>query len=195
MPFGGFGGPSGRRVRSVERALTASALLPTVAFAALGAVTVLLVAQMGIAPLGEGVGSSAHDGGRAVTTPRMSVSTGPAQVRSFGTMSSRSATRVGRPPTVITMTPDAHEQADLVSMVSFVALPGSAEGLAETASPRGHGASKHGAKHTARHADRHADRHSANHADRHVAEHQAESAAKHAKADEPSKPAEATQSL
>ena len=48
MPIGGFEGPSGRRVCSVERALSASTLLPTVAFAALGAVTVLLVAQMGI---------------------------------------------------------------------------------------------------------------------------------------------------
>ena len=52
MPIGGFGGLSGRRVRSVERALSASTLLPTVAFAALGAVTVLLVVQMGHLPVG-----------------------------------------------------------------------------------------------------------------------------------------------
>lgn len=77
MPIGGFGGPSGRRVRSVERALTASALLPTAAFAALGAVTVLLVVQMGISPsVGVG-GPSARDGGHAVTMPRMSISIGP----------------------------------------------------------------------------------------------------------------------
>jgi len=73
MPIGGFGGPSGRRVGSVERALTASALLPTAAFAALGAVTVLLVVQMGISPsVGVG-GPSARDGGHAVTMPRMSI--------------------------------------------------------------------------------------------------------------------------
>ena|SRR5665647_2732915 len=77
MPIGGFEGPSGRRVRSVERALSASTLLPTLAFAALGTVTVLLVAQMGMPPLGEVVGSSAHDGGRAVTMPRMSISVDP----------------------------------------------------------------------------------------------------------------------
>jgi len=77
MPIGGFEGPSGRRVRSVERALSASTLLPTLAFAALGAVTVLLVAQMGISPLGAVVGPSARDGGHAVTTPRMSISLGP----------------------------------------------------------------------------------------------------------------------
>lgn len=77
MPIGGFEGLSGRRVRNVERALSASTLLPTLAFAALGTVIVLLVAQMGIAPLGAVVGPSAHDGGRAVTTPRMSISIGP----------------------------------------------------------------------------------------------------------------------
>src|SRR5665647_277408 len=77
MPIGGSEGPSGRRVRSVERALSASTLLPTVAFAALGALTVLLVAQMGISPLGAGGGPSARDGGHAVTTPRMSISVGP----------------------------------------------------------------------------------------------------------------------
>src|SRR5665647_364869 len=76
MPIGGFGGPSGRRVHSVERALSASTLLPTVAFAALGAVTVLLVAQMGISPLGAVGGPSARDGGRGVTMPRMSISIG-----------------------------------------------------------------------------------------------------------------------
>lgn len=77
MPIGGFEGPSGRRVRSVERALSASTLLPTVGFAALGAVTVLLVALMGMPPLGEVVSSSTHDGGRAVTMPRMSISVDP----------------------------------------------------------------------------------------------------------------------
>jgi len=77
MPIGGVEGPSGRRVRSVERALTASALLPTVALAALGAVTVLLAVQMGISPLGAVSGPSARDGGHGVTMPRMSISIGP----------------------------------------------------------------------------------------------------------------------
>src|SRR5674476_882082 len=81
MPIGGFGGPSGRRVHSVERALSASTLLPTVAFAALGAVTVLLVAQMGISPLGAVGGPSARDGGRGVTMPRMSISIGPQRLQ------------------------------------------------------------------------------------------------------------------
>ncbi|HEY8882168.1 MAG TPA: hypothetical protein VIM47_02090 [Dermatophilaceae bacterium] len=81
MPIGGFGGPSGRRVHSVERALSASTLLPTVAFAALGAVIVLLVAQMGIPPLGAVGGPSARDGGRGVTMPRMSISIGPQRLQ------------------------------------------------------------------------------------------------------------------
>ncbi len=81
MPFGGFEGPSGRRVRSVERALTASALLPTAAFAALGSLTVLLVVQMGISPLGAIGGPSTRDGGHAVTMPRMSISIGPQRLQ------------------------------------------------------------------------------------------------------------------
>jgi len=68
-------------VHSVERALSASTLLPTVAFAALGAVTVLLVAQMGISPLGAVGGPSARDGGRGVTMPRMSISIGPQRLQ------------------------------------------------------------------------------------------------------------------
>lgn len=99
MVTDGFGGPSGQRERrsarqahSVERALTASALLPTVAFASLGTATVLLVAQMGMSPVGLLAGSSAHDGGHAVTTPQMSISVAPPRGRPMVTASARAAT-------------------------------------------------------------------------------------------------------
>ena len=107
MPIGGFEGPSGRRVCSVERALSASTLLPTVAFAALGAVTVLLVAQMGISPLGAVVGPSARDGGHAVTTPRMSISIGPPRLHRSAPARDRETTTADSPtgptgPTTLT---------------------------------------------------------------------------------------------
>ena len=114
MPIGGFEGPSGRRVCSVERALSASTLLPTVAFAALGAVTVLLVAQMGISPLGAVVGPSARDGGHAVTTPRMSISIGPPRLHRSAPARDRETTTADSPtgptgPTTLTFArPVAH---------------------------------------------------------------------------------------
>src|SRR5665647_177324 len=114
MPIGGVEGPSGRRVRSVERALSASTLLPTVAFAALGAVTVLLVAQMGISPLGAVVGPSARDGGHAVTTPRMSISIGPPRLHRSAPARDRETTTADSPtgptgPTTLTFArPVAH---------------------------------------------------------------------------------------
>src|SRR5665647_3471742 len=97
MPFGGFGGPSGRRARSVERALTASALLPTVAFAALGAVTVLFVVQMGISPLGAVSGPSARDGGHGVTMPRKSISIGPQRLQHSAPARDRETTTADAP--------------------------------------------------------------------------------------------------
>lgn len=108
MPIGGFGGPSGRRVRSVERALTASALLPTAAFAALGAVTVLLVVQMGISPSGAVGGPSARDGGHAVTMPRMSISIGPPRLHRSAPARDRETTTGDAPsgpsgPTTLTL--------------------------------------------------------------------------------------------
>ena len=100
MPIGGFGGPSGRRVRSVERALSASTLLPTVAFAALGAVTVLLVVQMGISPLGAVGGPSARDGGQGVTMPRMSISIGPQRLQHSAPARDRETTTADAPTTL-----------------------------------------------------------------------------------------------
>lgn len=112
MPIGGFDGPSGRRVRSLERALTASALLPTAAFAALGSLTVLLVVQMGIAPLGAVVGPSARDGGHGVTMPRMSISIGPQRLQ-----------HAARPHDRETTTADAPTTMDLVGPVAPAILP------------------------------------------------------------------------
>ena len=100
MPIGGFGGLSGRRVRSVERALSASTLLPTVAFAALGAVTVLLVVQMGISPLGAVGGPSARDGGQGVTMPRMSISIGPQRLQHSAPARDRETTTADAPTTL-----------------------------------------------------------------------------------------------
>ena len=108
MPIGGFEGPSGRRVRSVERALTASALLPTVAFAALGAVTVLLVVQMGISPLGAVGGPSARDGGHGVTMPRMSISIGPQRLQHSAPARDRETTTADAPTTLYLARPVAH---------------------------------------------------------------------------------------
>jgi hypothetical protein len=100
MPIGGFGGPSGRRVHSVERALSASTLLPTVAFAALGTVTVLLVVQMGISPLGAVSGPSARDGGQGVTMPRMSISIGPQRLQHSAPARDRETTTADVPTTL-----------------------------------------------------------------------------------------------
>ena len=156
MVNGGFGGARGRRDQSPERALSASAFLPTFGFAALGTATVLLVAQMGIFPLGAVLGPSPRDGGRAVTTPHMSVSIGPPHVQSFGPTSSRGADRVGDPPTVTTAALHVHVQADLMTEVVFVALPGSAAAVsAEPASHRAHETSEHTAKPTSDHPGEH----------------------------------------
>lgn len=155
MVNGGFGGARGRRDQSVERALSASAFLPTFGFAALGTVTVLLVAQMGIFPLGAVLGPSPRDGGRAVTTPHMSVSIGPPHAQSFGPTSSRAANRVGDPPTVITTALHVHVQADLMTKVAFVVLPGSTAVSAEPASHRAHETSEHTAEATADHTADH----------------------------------------
>src|SRR5680860_617614 len=114
MLIGGFGGPSGRRVRSVERALSASALLPTVAFAALGTLTILLVAQMGISPLGPVGAPSAHDGGQSVTTPRLSISIHPQRLHRSAPARDRETTTADAPtaptgPTTLTFArPVAH---------------------------------------------------------------------------------------
>jgi len=108
MPVGGFEGPSGRRVRSVERALTASALLPTAAFAALGAMTVLLVVQMGISPLGSVGGPSARDGGHGVTMPRMSISIGPQRLPHSAPARDRETTTADAPTTLDLARPVAH---------------------------------------------------------------------------------------
>ena len=138
MVNGGFGGPlgrrqrdsgvkqtSGRRQHSVERALSASPILPTFAFAALGTVTVLLVALMGMSPLGAVVGPSARDGGRAVTSPRMSVSIAPRLVHRSASARGRETTEVGVPPTVVTAAVEVHSQDDLVATVAFSAHRGS----------------------------------------------------------------------
>src|SRR5665811_223467 len=117
MLIGGFGGPSGRRVRSVERALSASALLPTVAFAALGTLTILLVAQMGISPLGPVGAPSAHDGGQSVTTPRLSISIHPQRLHRSAPARDRETTTADAPtaptgPTTLTFArPVAHTNA------------------------------------------------------------------------------------
>ena len=175
MVNGGFGGARGRRDQSVERALSASAFLPTFGFAALGTATVLLVAQMGMSPLGAVLGPSPRDGGRAVTTPHMSVSIGPPRGQSFGPTSSRAATRVGDPPTVITAALPVRVQADLMTKVAFVALPGStAEGSTEPASQRAPETAEHTAKATAKATAEHTE---------------------HAKADKTSHPVKAAQSL
>ena len=154
MADGGlFRGPQGRRQRrsagrhSVDRALSASALLPTVAFAGLGTLTVLLVAQMGMSPLGAVVGPSAHDGGHAVTTPRMSVSTDPTRLNSLRSMSSRAATRAsgpaaGGPEVVVTVTLPHSWQAPRVAVAVREVSPNSApQGERETAPERAHGKS------------------------------------------------------
>src|SRR5674476_594234 len=108
MPIGGFGGPSGRRVHGVERALSASTLLPTVAFAALGAVTVLLVVQMGISPLGAAGGPSARDGGQGVTMPRMSISIGPQRLQHSAPARDRETTTADAPTMLDIAGPVAH---------------------------------------------------------------------------------------
>ena len=137
MMTGGFGPLQGRRLRglrrlprspgprqSAERALSASALLPTVAFAGLGTVTVLLVAQLGMAPLDSNGGPTARDGGHAVTTPRMSVSGDPAELRSLRPLTSRAATRVAVKPTRIPLPLQSSEPAGpaATSAVTAVAV-------------------------------------------------------------------------
>ena len=135
MMTGGFGGLRGRRPRglrrlprspgprrSAEHALSASALLPTVAFAGLGTVTVLLVAQLGMAPLGSNGGPTTRDGGHAVTTPRMSVSGDPAELRSLRPLTSRAATRVAVKPTRIPLSLRRSEPAGLAATPAVTAL-------------------------------------------------------------------------
>ena len=193
MANGGFGGAQGRRDQSVERGLSASAFLPTFGFAALGTVTVLLVAQMGISPLGAVLGPSPRDGGRAVTTPHMSVSIGPPRAQSFGPTSSREATRVGDPPTVVTAALHVHVQADLMTKVAFVALPGSAaEGSAEPASQRAPETAEHTTEHTTEHTAEHTAE-ATEHATE-ATEH-ATGATEHANEVKTSDPVKATQSL
>src|SRR5450759_2865329 len=117
MVNGGFGGPAGRGAQSSARALSASPILPTFSFAALGTVTVLVVAMIGMSPLGSLVGPSARDGGWAVTTPRMSVSLVPPFVH-------RSAppkdleTDAGGPPTVSAAVAEANVPAGPVATVA-----------------------------------------------------------------------------
>ncbi|NMM22160.1 MAG: hypothetical protein HHJ11_01445 [Phycicoccus sp.] len=111
MPIGGFGGPSGRRVHSVERALAASALLPTAAFTALGSLSVLLVVQMGISPLVAISGPSARDGGHSVTMPRMSISIDPQRLQ----FSSRSQNRKTTTAVAPTMLDFAHPGAQTIA--------------------------------------------------------------------------------
>jgi hypothetical protein len=119
MVNGGLAGPSGRRERRVERALSASAAAPTVAFVALGTVTILLVALLGMSPLGSFRGPSAHDGGWAVTTPRMSVSMVPPFVHRSAPHRDRETAQVGGPPAVIAEAVDGNTRVDLVETTSF----------------------------------------------------------------------------
>jgi hypothetical protein len=107
MANGGFRGPSGRCDHSVERALSASAILPTVAFAALGTVTVLLVAQMGMLPVGAVVGPSARDGGHSVTVPRMSVTFAAPVAHRLTSAPGRKSSAGGHPTLTIAL-PVAH---------------------------------------------------------------------------------------
>jgi hypothetical protein len=115
---------------SVERALSASTLLPTAAFAALSAMTVLVVTQMGMSPLGALVGPaapSARDGGLAVTSPRMSISIAPPLVSAQPHTDDRAPTSVHLPPTTIPVAlavrPEANPAAPVVITVRPEAKP------------------------------------------------------------------------
>ena len=66
--------------------------------------TVLVVTQMGMSPLGALVGPaapSARDGGLAVTSPRMSISIAPPLASAHPPADGRAPTSVHRPPTTI----------------------------------------------------------------------------------------------
>ena len=185
MMTGGFGGLRGRRPRglrrlprspgprrSAERALSASALLPTVAFAGLGTVTVLLVAQLGMAPLDSNVGPTARDGGHAVTTPRMSVSGDPAELRSLRPLSSRAATRVAVTPTRIQLPLQGSEPAGLAAtsaMAAAAVLRSTAEAPEVSAAER---------PQERRHKKSH--EHKASHRAERAAEHEVNDRAQHA---------------
>ena len=146
MDDGGFQSPSGRcrlwgrrqqtsgerrgRQYSVERALSASTILPTAAFAALSAMTVLVVTQVGMSPLGALVGPAApseRDGGLAVTSPRMSISIAPPFERPFALQRDRATTRARISPAAVTAAPDAHAGANPVASVVFGAQPRSVD--------------------------------------------------------------------
>lgn len=84
--------------------MSASALLPTVAFTALSAMTVLVVTQMGMSPLGalgDPTAPSARDGGRAVMPPRVSISIAQPLVSARPPVDNRAPTSVPLPPTAI----------------------------------------------------------------------------------------------
>jgi len=86
--------------------------------------TVLVVTQMGMSPLGALVGPaapSARDGGLAVTSPRMSISIAPPFERPFALQSDRATNRARISPAAAIAAPDAHAGADPVAPVVFVA--------------------------------------------------------------------------
>ena len=118
-------GPHGRHY-SLERALSASTLLPTTAFAALSALTVLVVTQVGMSPLGALVGPaapSARDGGLAVTSPRMSISIPPPLVGARPPADDRAPTSVRRPPTTIPVALAVRPRANPVAPVVIAVRP------------------------------------------------------------------------
>ena len=144
MDDGGFQSPSARfrgiwvrrqhtsagrhgRHYSLERALSASTLLPTTAFAALSALTVLVVTQVGMSPLGALVGPaapSARDGGLAVTSPRMSISIAPPLVSAHPPADDdRAPTSVHRPPTAIPVALAVRPRANPVAPVVIAVRP------------------------------------------------------------------------
>lgn len=117
------GGRHGRQY-SVERALSASTLLPTTAFAALSAMTVLVVTQIGISPLsalGDPTAPSARDGGLAVTSPRMSISIAQPFERPFALESGRGTIRARISPAAVIAAPDDHAGAGPAAPTVFVA--------------------------------------------------------------------------
>jgi hypothetical protein len=144
MDDGGFQSPSARfrgiwvrrqhtsagrhgRHYSLERALSASTLLPTTAFAALSALTVLVVTQVGMSPLGALVGPaapSARDGGLAVTSPRMSISIAPPLVSAHPPADDdRAPTSVHRPPTAIPVALAVRPEANPATSVVVAVRP------------------------------------------------------------------------
>lgn len=119
MVSGGLGGAKSRRQQRLERALSASSFMPIFAFAALGTLTVFLVALLGMPQLGVVIGRSAPDAGLVVTAPRMTVTIAPPPAQPPVSPGGRDATKVDSPPAVV-----ADEQTDAVAVV-FAVQPSS----------------------------------------------------------------------